>query len=152
LVETQLPRALEFEPDLVTLICGLNDVLLARQPDFAAYAARFAHMTETLRRLSSGVVIVTATCPNKAGMLPLTLRARERLVNAIELLNEVTRSVSNRLGVPYVEFGTQPPAREVSPSAWVAISCHPSGACASKVTAFTEAIQSSAEIPVVLHA
>jgi lysophospholipase L1-like esterase len=152
LVETQLPRALEFEPDLVTLICGLNDVLLVRQPDFAAYAARFAHMAEMLRQLSSGVVIVTATCPNKAGMLPLTLRARQRLVNAIELLNEVTRSVSCRLAVPYVEFGTKPPVREVSPSADLAISCDPSDACADKVTAFTEAIQSVAGIPMVLSA
>jgi lysophospholipase L1-like esterase len=143
LVETQLPRALEFEPNLVTVICGLNDVLLARQPDFVAYGARFAYMTERLRQLSSGVVIVTATCPNKVGMLPLTLRTRQRLVNAIELLNEVTRSVSGRLAVPYVEFGTKPPLRELSPSADLAISCHPSD---DKVAAFTEAIEGAAGI------
>jgi lysophospholipase L1-like esterase len=110
-LERQVPRALEFAPDLVTVVCGLNDVLLAAHPDIGPYAAQLTEMICLLREGAPGVMIVTATCPNHASRLPLTERVRERLENAVELLNEVTRSLAGRLDVPYVDFAStrEPP-------------------------------------------
>jgi lysophospholipase L1-like esterase len=105
LLERQLPPAVEFAPDLVTVICGVNDVLLPGQPDLVAYADRFARMVDTFRAVQPDVIIVTATCPNKTCCLPLTGRARRQLINGIELLNEVTRRVCARLAVACVEPG-----------------------------------------------
>jgi lysophospholipase L1-like esterase len=107
-LELQVPRAAELEPDLVSVVCGVNDVLLAPQPDFGRYAEQFKQIVLALRRTAPGVVVVTATCPNCACNLPLTDRVRERLVNAVDLLNEVTRSVASGLAVPYVDFGANP--------------------------------------------
>ena len=36
----QLERALELQPDVVTIVCGANDVLFSTRPDPEAYAAR----------------------------------------------------------------------------------------------------------------
>ena len=43
-------RALALEPDLVTLVCGANDVLARRAPRPRAYAQRLSRMFERLRR------------------------------------------------------------------------------------------------------
>ena len=37
---TSSPEAIELEPDLVTVVCGANDVLTSTRPDAAAYARR----------------------------------------------------------------------------------------------------------------
>ena len=46
----QLERALELSPDVVTLVCGANDVLVNTRPDADAYAERLARMFTRLRR------------------------------------------------------------------------------------------------------
>ena len=40
----QLPAALALEPDLVTVICGANDVLLTSRPDVDGYEDRFGQI------------------------------------------------------------------------------------------------------------
>ena len=42
-------RALELAPDVVTLVCGANDVLVSTRPDADAYAERLARMFTRLR-------------------------------------------------------------------------------------------------------
>jgi lysophospholipase L1-like esterase len=147
--ETQLPQALAFKPDLATVICGANDVLLAQRPDIAGYAGRLSDMVQALRRASPGGAIITATCPNMVGRLPLTARVRERMANAIALLNEATRSVADRLGVPYVEFEATP--AQVGADEADAIWCEATGACEERVEAFSRAI-SKAQVMVKLGA
>lgn len=100
----QLPALERFEPELVTVVCGVNDVLLADRPDISGYAGRL----EQILRLARGArdaVVVTATCPDRLGALPLNTRVRIDLGNAIDLLNEATRSAARRGGVPCVELG-----------------------------------------------
>ena len=46
----QLARAIELDPDLVTLVCGANDVLESTRPDSREYAERLARMFQRLRR------------------------------------------------------------------------------------------------------
>ena len=50
----QLERALELAPDVVTLVCGANDVLLCTRPDADAYAERLSRMFARLRRERPG--------------------------------------------------------------------------------------------------
>ena len=84
--QEQLERALELKPDVVTLVCGANDVLVNTRPDPEAYAASLSRMFARLRRELPHVQIVTATYPDisrfreraRAGLQ----RAREELVEA----------------------------------------------------------------------
>ena len=62
--QDQLERALELQPDVVTLVCGANDVLFNTRPDPEAYAARLSRMFARLRRELPQVQIVTATYPD----------------------------------------------------------------------------------------
>jgi lysophospholipase L1-like esterase len=110
----QIPEALRFSPDLVTVVCGINDVLLPAHPDFGRYAARLKEIVLSLRQGAPGALVVTATCPNLASRLPLTERVLDRLTKEIDLLNEVTRSLARRLGVPYVELAAG--SRDPSPA------------------------------------
>src|SRR5215210_7102390 len=47
--EKQLDRALSLDPDVVTLVCGANDVLESVRPDPAEYATRLGRMFARLR-------------------------------------------------------------------------------------------------------
>ena len=77
-------------------------MLLSAQPDVYGYAERLTHLIRPL--LGQGRVI-TATCPLHVGTLPLNVRVRARLENAIDLLNEATRTVARHMAVPYLELG-----------------------------------------------
>ena len=48
--QEQLERALELKPDVVTLVCGANDVLVQHQARPEAYAASLSRMFARLRR------------------------------------------------------------------------------------------------------
>ena len=50
----QLPRCLELHPDLVTVVCGANDVLLSVRPDIDAHAAALAHVHKDPRAPARG--------------------------------------------------------------------------------------------------
>ena len=56
----QLERALLLHPDLITLICGANDVLESVRPDESAYAERLGRMWARLRsELPSAVLLLS---------------------------------------------------------------------------------------------
>lgn len=108
----QLAPALRLRPDVVTLVCGANDVLLSVRPDIGRYAATLAAM---LRRLGEGLpeaAIVTATTPNLADLLPLHERSRRRVAAGMARLAEATRLVARREGVVCLEFAAHPQAGE----------------------------------------
>ena len=102
LLGSQLEGALAFSPDLSTVICGANDVLLTAQLDVYGYAERLTHV---IRQLLGHGRVITATCPLHVGILPLNVRVRTRFENAIDLLNEATRAVARHMAVPYLELG-----------------------------------------------
>jgi lysophospholipase L1-like esterase len=104
----QLPAALELRPDLVTVICGANDVLLTSRPDIAGYAERFAEILERLRQGAPGAAILTATAPETWHFMELRPRTRARLVEALCDLNSVTRAVAARQGVPCLDVASHP--------------------------------------------
>lgn len=96
----QLPAAVELQPDLVTVICGANDVLLSLRPDVAGYERRFSEILERLCEMESGPAILTATAPESWHFLDLRPRTEARFVRALGELNAATRSVAARHGVP----------------------------------------------------
>jgi lysophospholipase L1-like esterase len=106
----QLERALELEPDVVTLVCGANDVLFDTRPDPEAYAARLSRMFTRLRRELPKAQIVTATYPDISRFLELRPRTRARVVEGMERFNSAIRRVARRHDVVLMESFDHPAA------------------------------------------
>ncbi|HYH61604.1 MAG TPA: GDSL-type esterase/lipase family protein, partial [Solirubrobacterales bacterium] len=98
-VAGQLPDALEFEPDLVTIVFGANDVLETTRPDAQAYAERLDMIVSELFEANPCTRIVTATSPESWAFLGLGPRTGARVRRGITALNAVTRAVALAHGV-----------------------------------------------------
>jgi lysophospholipase L1-like esterase len=101
----QLDRCVELEPDLVTVVCGVNDVLLSVRPDIEAHAA-------ALRDRLPDATVVTVTVPPIAEHIGLRPRSRGRVERGVAELNRVTRELSAGYDVLCLEWGEHPLARE----------------------------------------
>lgn len=99
----QLSAAVELEPDLVTVVCGANDVLRSTRPEPERYAANLTAILERLRRAAPGVRIATATSPERWDFLRLGPRTRERVERGIAAFNVATRRVAAAFDVPCLE-------------------------------------------------
>lgn len=104
----QVPAALALKPDLVTVICGANDVLLTSRPDVEGYERRFAAILERLREGAPEAAIMTTTAPESWHFMDLRPRTRARLVEALSGLNAATRSVAARHRVPCLNVAGHP--------------------------------------------
>jgi lysophospholipase L1-like esterase len=108
----QLGRAIELGPDLVTLVCGANDVLESTRPDPDAYSQRLARMFTRLRRELPHAEVLTATYPDISRFLDLRPRSRERVEQGMRLFNAACRSVARRHDVLLLEGFHHPAATE----------------------------------------
>ncbi len=124
LVLEQLEPALELGPDLVTVVCGANDVLFSVRPDVAAYRRRLSALFARLRRASSSLVVVTATAPERWDFLELGPRTRARLERGLVELNRATRGVARDFDVACLDVAEHPGLAE--PENFVADGLHPS--------------------------
>jgi phosphatidylinositol alpha 1,6-mannosyltransferase len=122
--EEQLERALDLSPDVVTLVCGANDVLLSTRPDPDAYAARLSRMFARLRRERPDVMILTATYPDISRFLDLRPRSRSRVERGMRRFNAACRKVASRHGVVLLEGFDHPATSERS--TFAADGFHPS--------------------------
>jgi lysophospholipase L1-like esterase len=105
----QLPAALALRPDLVTVICGANDVLLSSRPNIAGYERRFAEILEKLRtEIGTEAAILTATAPESWHFMELRPRTRARLVRALFDLNVATLAVAARHDVFCLDVAGHP--------------------------------------------
>ena len=111
----QLERALELSPDVITLVCGANDVLFDTRPDDDAYAARLSRMFARLRRELPHAQIVTATYPDISRFLALRPRTQARVVEGMNRFNAAVRRVARRHDVVLMESFDHPlsKAREI---------------------------------------
>ena len=107
-VLAQLPEAIELEPDLVTVVCGANDVLRSTRPDAHAYARRLASIFGRLQDSNPVVRIVTATAPERWDFLELGPRTRARVERGVSRINRATRGVAGAYGVPCLEVAGHP--------------------------------------------
>jgi lysophospholipase L1-like esterase len=125
-LEGQVGPALALEPDLVTVICGANDVLLATRPDVAGYAERIDTILKLLREGLPEARLVTATAPEGWHFMDLRPRTERRLTEATAELNDITREVAERYGVLCLPVAGHPALRD--PATFSADGLHPSTA------------------------
>jgi lysophospholipase L1-like esterase len=104
----QLEPALALRPDLVTVICGANDVIYSVRPDPLAYANRMARMFSRIREELPDARIVTATYPDIGRFLELRERSRARVGRGIQDFNEVCRAVARRHHVICLDWADHP--------------------------------------------
>lgn len=102
-VEHQLPRVLEFEPDLVHIICGGNDMFLP-EPDLDALRANldalFAPLASTGAQLCTFTVADVWEIERMAAMAPVRARMAE--------LNAIIRDVAAGYDALLVDFWAHP--------------------------------------------
>ena len=98
-LDGQVEPALALEPDLLTVICGANDVLLATRPDVSGYAERIDKILSRLREGAPEAALVTATAPETWHFMDLRPRTERRLIEATTELNELTRVAAKRYDV-----------------------------------------------------
>jgi lysophospholipase L1-like esterase len=108
----QLDRALELEPDVVTIVCGANDVLESVRPDPDEYARRLSRMFARLRRDAPGAEVVTATYPDISRFLDLRPRTRARVQKGMGVFNAACRAVARSHGIPLLEASGHPAAAD----------------------------------------
>jgi len=104
----QLPEAVELEPDLVTVVCGANDVLRCTRPDAERYGANLALILGRLRVAHPDVRVATATSPERWDFMRMGPRTRRRVERGISAFNGVTRRLAGALGVPCLEVAGHP--------------------------------------------
>jgi lysophospholipase L1-like esterase len=90
----QVPAATALAPDLVTVICGANDVLLTVRPDVEGYERRFSQILGRLREELPEAAIITGTAPESWHFMDLRPRTRKRIAEATESLNDATRRIA----------------------------------------------------------
>ncbi len=103
----QLPCALAQGPDLVTLVCGGNDVIRSVRPELAGFAACYDGMLHALRQGLPRAVLVTATYPAVAPPM-LRPRTRGRIERGLAELNRSIRESADRHGVHCIELHRHP--------------------------------------------
>jgi lysophospholipase L1-like esterase len=104
----QVGPAVQLEPDLVTVICGANDVIRTVRPDIDAYAERLAAIFDRLAAALPRVAILSATAPERWQFLDLRPRTRERVLSGLAELNAATRRVAASRSVPVLEVVGHP--------------------------------------------
>ena len=104
----QVGPALQLEPDLVSVICGANDVLRSRRPDVEGYGDRLRSIFARLRDAVPKVTVMTATSPTQWSFLGLGPRTSRRVEGAIREINEATRTIAAENGVLCLEVAGHP--------------------------------------------
>jgi lysophospholipase L1-like esterase len=109
-LEQQLEPALELEPDLVSLVCGANDVLLTSRPDIMGCSDNLDKLLARIRAELPEATIVTATYPDPGRFVGLRQRTRTRVVEGMTLVNLAIRSAAEEHGAVIMEFSDHPGA------------------------------------------
>lgn len=109
IARSQLQAALDFEPDLMTIVGGVNDVIGLR-PDFDRIEADLALMFSSAT--ARGIEVLTFTNPDLAKANPVAAVVRERLLT----LNAIIRRLAREHGVHFIDFEHVPMASD--PRLW----------------------------------
>lgn len=136
----QVPRAVALEPDVVTLVCGGNDVLFSTRPDVSAYERDLSAMFQRLRGQLPGATVVTATMPDFSPFIGLRERSRARVGAGLARLNEATRRAAAEHDVLCLDLERHPQAGDRA--SFAADGYHAAAAAQGRLaTAFANVIQ-----------
>jgi lysophospholipase L1-like esterase len=97
----QLDAAVALEPDLASVLSGLND-MLRKTVDVAAVASEIETMVATLRAI--GADVITVTFPDPVPVNPLASRVASR----VRRLNAMIRDLSAEHGAKVVDLEAHP--------------------------------------------
>ena len=97
----QLEKALTFNPDLVSLIAGANDVLKGRW-NHDAYKNDMEFMVDTLSK--AGADIIIANLPDFTVRLPFASEKKQEIKEQLLEANEVIHSLSREYKLHHVDF------------------------------------------------
>ncbi|MEC2625679.1 SGNH/GDSL hydrolase family protein [Bacillus cereus] len=97
----QLEKALTFNPDLVSLIAGANDVLKGRW-NHDAYKNDMEFMIDTLSK--AGADIIIANLPDFTVRLPFASEKKQEIKEQLLEANEVIHSLSREYKLHHVDF------------------------------------------------
>ncbi|PFN27048.1 lipase [Bacillus cereus] len=97
----QLEKALTFNPDLVSLIAGANDVLKGRW-NHDAYKNDMEFMIDTLSK--AGADIIIANLPDFTVRLPFASQKKQEIKEQLLEANEVIHSLSREYKLHHVDF------------------------------------------------
>jgi len=125
-VLASLEDARRLRPDLVTVVCGANDVLGSTRPDLEGVAARLESIFSTLTGLRPRPLVMTATYPTAWGFVGLRPRTTARISAGIEFVNDTIRDLADRYGIRVVEVSGHPGLAD--PVNFAADGLHPSPA------------------------
>jgi acyl-CoA thioesterase-1 len=143
----RLRPTVQLEPDLVTVICGANDVLQSTRPDALVYATRLSRLFDRLRDAVPSVIVVTATAPERWDFVRMGPRTRARVEAGMRRFNGVTRRVADAHGVPCLDVADHPGLRDRDNFA--ADGLHPSiRGHARAAKAFAELLHERYRIPI----
>lgn len=104
--------AIRTGPDLVTLTCGANDVLLSTRPDIAGFEGRFDHMVGELCERLPDARLLVSTYPDDWSIPGLGPRTRTRVDRGIRAVNQVIIEVAFAHSIPCLDVTSHPGARE----------------------------------------
>lgn len=102
---TQFDRALRLDPDLLSIVGGMNDVIGPR-PDFGGLAADLDAMFGAA--VERGIAVFTFLMPDPSALNPLGRYARDR----IRILNDITRAAADSAGVQVLDLARYPVAAD----------------------------------------
>ncbi len=108
----EIDTAISLQPELVTLICGANDVLLRTRPDIRTFRERFNLMLDRLTDSIPGVWILVSTYPDGWALPNLGPRSRRRVDAGIRSVNRAIIEISLSHGVACLDVTSHPGARE----------------------------------------
>jgi lysophospholipase L1-like esterase len=124
-VTEQTDAALGIEPDLVTVVCGMNDVLKSVRLDPDGFAASLAAIFDRLQAKLPGAAILTATAPgNLVFPRPLRPLTKAHIVNGLRTLNRTIMLNAGERDIPAMRWSEHPGLRD--PANFAADGLHPS--------------------------
>jgi lysophospholipase L1-like esterase len=117
----QLPRALQLQPDIASVVVGVNDTL---RPNFepTRIAASAAHTVGALR--AADAVVLTMRMPDPGRMLGVPGVLARPLARRAQEINRVMDAVARRFDT--LHFDAAGDAETYDPSMWAADRLHPS--------------------------
>ena len=125
-VDGQVELAIEFRADLVTLICGANDVILSPRPDIQGFGIRFTSMLDRLHSGLPDAVVLTSTYPEGWRLDGVGPRTQARMTAGMTELNRAIRLVAASRAVPCLDVVDHPAIQD--PSNYEPDGLHPSAA------------------------
>jgi lysophospholipase L1-like esterase len=124
-VAQQTEIALGIEPDLVTVVCGMNDVLKSVRLDPEGFAARLSAIFDRLQAELPGAAILTATAPgNLTFPEPVRPPTQDHIVDGLRTLNRTILMLAGERGITALRWSEHPGLRD--PSNFAEDGLHPS--------------------------